>query len=174
MTPSPSVTIGPSPLRILGKILIVSVATTAFAAAFVVIFGLLGHVWLVLHAEGVVAWTAAACGCFCVIAVLGALILRRPRIEIGPDGFVDQGIAGCRSRRWGDIQGGFVVTRFYLQSVVAYRLTDAFKESAKFKPTLSLPGNDEAILISPELAIGAAELAEILNQWKQVGRGPGR
>jgi hypothetical protein len=55
--------------------------------------------------------------------------------------------------------------------VVAYHLTGAFKESAR-KKFASLAGNDEAILICPELAIRAAELAEVLNRWKQgVPRG---
>jgi hypothetical protein len=51
--------------------------------------------------------------------------------------------------------------------VVAYRLTDTFKESALIKPVASLAGNDEAILICGELAIGAGELADVLNRWRQ-------
>jgi hypothetical protein len=76
-------------------------------------------------------------------------------------------LLGHRSRRWSDIEGSFVVIRVGLQSVIAYRLTGAFKASARIRPAPSLAGNDEAILICGELAMGAGELVEVLNRWKQ-------
>ena len=104
--------------------------------------------------------------------MLGAVIWARPRVEIGPDGFVDYGIVGHRSRLWNDIEGSFTVIRVGwpiavgLRPVVAYRLNETFKKSARIKPVASLEGNDEAILICGELAIGAGELADLLNRWK--------
>jgi hypothetical protein len=139
--------------------------------------GLLGRVplplWLWSHRWLVVACTAVLVACYCGLAVLGAALWARPRVEIGPDGFVDYGVVGRRARCWGDIQGEFTVIRvgwpvgLRPRPVVAYRLTDAFKQSARVRPLNSLAGNDEAILICGELVIEAGELADVLNRWKQ-------
>jgi hypothetical protein len=113
--------------------------------------------------------------CYCGIAVLGAVSWARPRVEIGPDGFVDYGIVGHRSRRWSDIKGSVTVIRVGwpigvgLRPVVAYPLTDAFKESARIKPVASLAGNDEAVLICGELAIGAGGVGR-RSQPMEAGR----
>jgi hypothetical protein len=181
MIPPATVTVGPSPLKILGSVAIASVAITVGVTILVVFLELLAAVgllgllavspWLWSYRWMIIACTAALVACYCGIAVLGAVIWARPRVEIGPDGFVDYGIVGHRSRRWSDIKGSFTVIRVGwpigvgLQPVVAYRLTDAFKESARIKPVASLAGNDEAILICGELAIGAEELADVLNRW---------
>jgi hypothetical protein len=170
-------TVGPSPLKILAKLAIVSGATTGGVTILVVFLELLAAVGLLgvlavppelwSYRWIIIACTAALTACYCGIAVLGAIIWRRPRVEIGPDGFVDYGILGHRSRRWSDIEGSFTVIRFGWGRVVAYRLTDTFKESARINPIASLAGNDEAILICGELAIAARELADVLNRWKQ-------
>jgi hypothetical protein len=181
MIPPATVTVGPSPLKILGSVAIASVAITVGVTILVVFLELLAAVgllgllavspWLWSYRWMIIACTAALVACYCGIAVLGAVIWARPRVEIGPDGFVDYGIVGHRSRRWSDIKGSFTVIRVGwpigvgLRPVVAYRLTDAFKESARIKPVASLAGNDEAILICGELAIGAEELADVLNRW---------
>jgi hypothetical protein len=171
MTPPASLTVGPSPLKILGKVTIAAVAGTAGVCIFIVFMACSGNQWPLSNASIIIPCTAALFACYCGIAVLGAIIWGRPRIEIGPDGFVDHGILGHRLRRWSDIEGDFAVIRvglqFGLQSVVAYHVTSAFKESARIKPIRSLAGYDEAILIGGELAIGARELAEVLNRWKQ-------
>jgi hypothetical protein len=162
----------------LGELALASVAGTAGASIMVVFLGLLAHPWFLSNAGLIIACAVALLVCCCAIAVLGALLSGRPRVEIGPDGFTDYGILGHRSRRWSDVEGSFTVIRvgwpiaIGRRPVVAYRLTGAFKESARIKPIASLAGNDEAILICPELAIGAGELAEVLNRWKQgVPRG---
>ena len=168
MTPSTPVTVGPSPLKILGKVAIASIGITVGVPILIVLVGFLNQApWLLSHVWIITACTAALVTCYCGVAVLVAIISGQPRVEIGPDGFVDHGVLGHRLCRWSDIEGDFAVIRVGLQSVVAYRLTDAFKESARIKPIPSLAGNDEAILICGELAIGAGELAEVLNQWKQ-------
>jgi hypothetical protein len=129
--------------------------------------------WLWSYRWIIVGCTAAIVACCCGIAILGAVLWTRPRIEIGPEGFVDYGVIGHRWRSWSDIEGSFTVIRVGwpfsvgLQPVVAYRLTEAFKDLARIKPVASLAGNDEAILICGELAIGAGELADFLNRWKQ-------
>jgi hypothetical protein len=181
--PPATVTVGPSPLKVLGSVAIASVAISVGVTILVVFLELLAAVgllgllavppWLWSYRWIITACTAALVACYCGIAVLGAVIWSRPRVEIDPDGFVDYGIVGHRSRRWSDIKGSFTVIRVGwptgvgLRPVVAYRLTDAFKESARIKPVASLAGNDEAILICGELAIGAEELADVLNRWKQ-------
>jgi hypothetical protein len=167
MIPPALVTVGPSPLKVLGKLAIAAVAITVGASILVVFVGSLAAPWLLSHAEIIIACTAALLACCCGVAVPGAAVWGRPRVEIGPDGFVTRGVIGNRSRRWSDIEGSFTVIRVGLQSMVAYRLTDAFKESARIQPSASLAGNDEAILFCGELAIGAGELADVLNRWKQ-------
>ena len=167
MTPPASVTVGPSPLKILGTLAIVAIAGTVGVYLVVMFLPFLTGPWLRLHAQVIIVGTAATLVCYCVLAVLGAVIWRRPRVEIGPEGFVDYGTVGHRSRRWSDIEGAFVVIRSGWRSVVAYRLTDAFKQSTPIKPLASLAPNDEAILVCGELTLGARELADVLNQWKQ-------
>jgi len=178
-----TLTVGPSPLKVLGSVAIATVAITGGLTILVVLLELLAAArllgvlpmpaWVWSSRWTIVAWAAALVACYRGVAVLGAVIWARPRIEIGPDGFADYGVLGHRSRRWGDIVGGFTVIRvgwpFAVgrQRVVAYRLTHAFKEAARIKPVALLGGYDEAILICGELAIGAGELAEVLNQWKQ-------
>ena len=167
MSPPAPVTVGPSPLKILGKIAIASVAVTVGVAVFVVVWGSFVAPSLLSHARVILICTVAVLACYCGLAVLGAAVWRRPRVEIDPGGFTDYGIVGRRSRRWGDVEGGFVVIRASVQLVVAYRLTGAFKESTRITPLASLKGYDEAILVAGELALGARELAELLNQRKQ-------
>ncbi|HEY7119953.1 MAG TPA: hypothetical protein VH475_25415 [Tepidisphaeraceae bacterium] len=188
MIPPATVTVGPSPLRIFAGIAIASVAITVgltIVVAFLELLaavGLLGFlpvpIWLWSHRWVIVACMAAVLACYCGIAVLVTAMTGRPRLEIGADGFVDYGIVGRRSRRWSDITGSFTVIRvgwpigLGMRRVVAYRLTDACKESARIKPIGSLGENDEAILICPELTMGATELADLLNRWKQGVPGP--
>jgi hypothetical protein len=166
MTPQSSVTIGPSLLKIFGSATIASVAIAVGVAVLFLFVAFLTTDEVLSYAWVIAVGTAVLVGGFYGIAVVGAVFLGRPRIEIGADGFVDHGIAARRSRRWSDIKGDFAVIRVGLQLVVAYRLTDDFKEILRLKPIPSLAGYDEAILICGDLAIGAAELADILNQWK--------
>jgi len=168
----PAITVGPRPLKILGELALVSIAGTAGVSILVVFLGFLTHPWFLSNAWTIIACAAAILVCWCVIAVLGAFLWGRPRVEIGPEGFTDYGILGHRSRRWSDIDGNFTVIgvgwpfAVGRRRVVAYRLAGAFKGSARGKSAW-LAGNDEAILICPELTIGAEQLAEVLNRWKQ-------
>jgi hypothetical protein len=165
-----TMTVGPSPLKILAATAFAAVAGTAGAAILVVFLGFLQTPWLLLHFQAIIVCTAAALVAFSAFAVFGSIRWVRPRVEIGPEGFVTYGMAGRRPRRWSDIEGDFAVLRVGWRKAVVYRLTDAFKASAPvapLKPTHSLAGNDEAILFCEELALGARELAEVLNQWKR-------
>ncbi len=166
MVPAISVTVGPSPLKILGKLAIGSVAFTAVVGILILFMGFLGSAWILSLAWIILICTVALLACYCAIAVIVAGLCGLPRVEIGADGFVDYGIVGHRSRRWSDIEGSFVVIRVGLQRVVAYHLTAAAKESIRLMPGTSLRGYDEALLICGELEMGTAQLAEVLNQWK--------
>jgi hypothetical protein len=166
VTPQTSITFGPSLLKIFGSVTLASIGITVGVAVLVLLVALLTTDEVLSYAWVIAVGTAVLVGGFYGIAVAGAVFFGRPRIEIGLDGFVDHGIAARRSRRWSDIKGDFAVIRVGLQLVVAYRLTDDFKEILRLKPIPSLAGYDEAILICGDLAIGAAELAEVLNQWK--------
>jgi hypothetical protein len=169
MTPANSVTISPNPFKILRNVALVSVATTAATAVLVVFLGFFTVPWFLSHFWTIMNCTAALLVGYCGLATFGAMIWSRPRVEIGPEGFVIQGTVGRRARYWRDIDGSFTVVRKGLQAAVAYRLTGVFKEAARMKPGPSLAGNDEVILICGELEIGAGKLAEVLNQWKQSG-----
>jgi hypothetical protein len=156
----------------LAEVALLSVVIFVGACIMIVFLGLAAHRWFLSNALIIIACTAAILVCFCAIAPVGAIVWHRPRVEIGLDGFADYGILGHRSRRWSDVEGNFTVIQvgwpFAVGSrhVVAYRLTSAFKDAAR-KKFASMSGNDEAILICPELAIKAEELAKVLNQWKQ-------
>jgi len=116
----------------------------------------------------IVAWIAALLACFCVFAVVCTILRGRPRVEIGPDGFVTQGAFGRRPRRWTDIKGDFAAVKVGFQTVVAYRLTDAARESDRVKPVAPPAGYDDAIAFCGELSIGARELADVLNRRRQA------
>src|SRR5437588_13127170 len=115
MTSPASVTVGPGALKVVGSSAIAFVAITAGATILVMFLELLAAVgllgllglppWLWSYRWMIIACTAALVACYCGMAVLGAIIWARPRVEIGPDGFVDYGILGHRSRRWSDIEG---------------------------------------------------------------------
>jgi hypothetical protein len=132
----------------------------------VALVGFVASPWLLSSAWAIIGCTAALLAGYCGAATLGAVVCRRPRVEIGPDGFVTYGLVGHRSRRWTDIEGRFAVIRVGLQSAVAYRLAGDLKESARIRPATSPAGSDETILICGELAMGAGQLADVLNQWK--------
>jgi hypothetical protein len=178
-----TVTIGPSKRKITRGLIVASVAIVGGLTLLVLILeylagvGLLGllpvppRLWA--RRWAIVGGLSTLFAGYRGAAWLGAVIWNRPRIEIGPDGFVDYGVIGRRSRRWGDIEGEFAVIRvgwpFAVgsQPVVAYHLTDVFKASTTIQPLESLSGYDEAILICIELSAGAGELADLLNRWKQ-------
>jgi hypothetical protein len=183
MSSSATVTIGPSPRKIIGGIVVASMAILGgltilvLALEFLASVGLLGllpvspRLWA--RRWAIVGGLATLFAGYRGVALLGTMAWGRPRVEIGPDGFADYGVIGRRSRRFLDIEGSFTVIRvgwpFAVgwQPVVAYRLTDAFKASTRIRPLDFLPGYDEAILVCGELAIGAAELADLLNDRKR-------
>ena len=56
--------------------------------------------------------------------------------------------------------------------VVAYRLTDAARgPGAAARPNPSLAGNDKAIMVCNELAVGPSELADLLNAGSAAAPG---
>jgi hypothetical protein len=160
-------TVGPSPLKVLVGTAMVTVLATVGACILILFTACLGNPWPLLHARWIVVCTAAAFAGFSGFAVLGALVWARPRVEIGPDGFVTQGFLGRRPRRWEDVDGDFAAVRSGWQRVVAYRITAAARARAGPRPSNSPKGYDEAILFCTELSIGARELADLLNRWKR-------
>jgi len=158
MSSSDIETVGPSPLKLLGTMGLGGLGMTAGMAMLSV--GLFGLNWLRSSGWMFVAVVAAVAGC----AFLAALLGRRPRVEIGPDGFVVRPLFGGKTRRWSAIDGDFVEIKVGFGRGVGYRLTRAFKESAGIKPTTLFAGNDEAI--SGAFAVPIGRLVELLNQAK--------
>ena len=68
---------------------------------------------------------------FMLVSLLLAITRDVPRVEIGPDGFVLCLLGTRRSRRWADVEGGFVVRGTALGRDVAYRVTEAFKKKSE-------------------------------------------
>lgn len=178
-----ALTVGPSPRKILKSVAIGTIALTGGVAMLAGLLellaaaGLLGLVgvpaWLWSARWSIVAWTAAVAAGYRTVALAGAVLLARPRLEIGPDGFIEYGVVGRRARRWTDINGPFNLVRvgwpvgIFPQPAVAYRLTGACKASTRITPIAALGENDEGILTCGELEIGAEELADLLNRWKK-------
>jgi hypothetical protein len=183
MSPPDTLTVGPSLLKIVGGVTLATLAICVVLVALVFVLeylanaGLLGllpvPLWVWSHRWAIVGWTSLALASYRGIAVLGALLWSRPRIEIDSNGFTDYGVVGKRSRRWTDIEGRFSLIRIGFpfavgwQQVVAYRVTNECKTAAMIKPLDFLAGNDEAILICGELTLSAVELADVLNRCKQ-------
>jgi len=131
----------------------------------VVLLSVFGLNWVASTGWIIIALVGCSFGALALLALTG----RRPRVEIGPDGFVARVPFGSRSRRWSDIEGGFVVIKVGVAEGMGCRLTRVFKESAGIKPTTLFAGNDEAISGGYEIPIG--ELAELPNHHK--GRATG-
>jgi hypothetical protein len=171
MAQSNSVTVNLNSLKLLGTLALGCLLITGGVAGVLlglslVLLGLnwfLSAGWVISVVTGVLV--ASCCGTL----VLVAIIVRRPRVEIGPDGFVLRQLVGSRSRSWSDIEGSFVIIKVGLSKSVGYRLTQVFKESAGIKPTTLFAGNDEAI--GGALDIPIDELAELLNQRKRPAPG---
>jgi hypothetical protein len=167
VTPANVVTVGPSPLKLFGMVALGGLMVAAgLSGVLLALFGLnwlLSSGWVVAAAAG-----GVVAGCGGALALAGA-VGNRPRVEVGPEGFVLRTLFGSRSRRWADVEGDFEVLKIGLSEWVGYRLTRAFKESARVKPTKLLAGNDEAIVGAYGVPIG--ELAELLNQHKHRASG---
>jgi hypothetical protein len=146
---STTVIVGPAPLKLFAKLLLGFLAMLAGVAA---LFGL---------SATSVSILAGICG----LLFVGVLVAGRPRVEIGPAGFVAATLTSSRTRRWGDVDGNFVVFRSGLNYMVGYRLTEACKQSIGFKPTTLFDGNDEAI--SGIFRLSIAELSALLNEYKE-------
>jgi len=170
MTESNSITINPSLPRALVKLALLAIASTVAAAILVPAFGyfLLPPLWA--HKETVIICFAAFMAFWVLLGAIVIPIGHRPRVEIGPDGFVTQGIVGRRTRRWSDVAGEFTVVTVKWQRHVAYRLTREFKESTPPSPSAAMAGYDEAIIFCGELSIDAQQLADLLNHWKENAR----
>jgi hypothetical protein len=172
MATSNIVTVGPDALKLLGTLvygglgITGGIAGTLLGIALILdgIFGL-SMGWLLSSGWVILAATGALVLCCSGPIFLAAVIWRRPRVEIGPEGFVARNAFGSRSRRWSDIEGSFVVIKVGLSKSVGYRLARVFKESARIKPSTLFAGNDEVIGGAYDIPIG--KLAELLNQYKE-------
>lgn len=165
--PANVVTVYPHTLRLLVLQVLAAAVVTGSVAG--VLLGVFGHDWLMSSGRVVVALVGAVVACFCGALVSIAAFGGRPRVEIGPEGFVTRTAFGSRTRRWGDIEGEFVVIRLGPLRGVGYHLTPAFKESARTKPTTAFAGNDEAI--SGVYRVPVGELVALLNEHKRRSSG---
>lgn len=163
MKPSDVVFIGPSPLKLLGTM---GLGGLGIIVGFVLLSeGLFGR-WLLLSYGWLIVGLV---GGLVISFYVWALLRRRPSVELGPDAFVAKSLFGSRTRRWDEVEGDFVVIQLGWSRAIGYRLTTAFKEAAKIKPTTLFAGNDEAI--SGSYTSSIHQLVELLNQHKRAALG---
>jgi hypothetical protein len=156
-------TIGPNWRKLLVALLVGGLALTA-GISLVLLKGLgvdrLGASWWM-----VVAVVGGVVGCCVGALVLAAIVGQRPRVEMGPNGFVVRRVFGSYSRSWDDVEGEFEVIKIGHGKAVGYRLTEEHKRWAGIKPTSLFAGKDEAM--SGELRVTMEELAALLNEHKR-------
>jgi len=163
-----SVTVGPSPLKLLVALLIACLWGAFAAALFVLVLAL--KRWQ-LHIPQDLRWTNVGTAAALTACGVGALIMliwltQKPRVEIGPDGFVSRTLFRTRTRRWCDVDGDFAVVRIGFLRAVAYRLTPDVKKTVGAKPSPLLQGYDEDI--TGAYAVSLRELARLLNEQKRL------
>jgi hypothetical protein len=160
MTQPGTVTVPPSPLRLLGTLLVGNLLMAA---------GILG---VSLGLVGVGTWTAVACAgvaALTTLLYLVACLRRRPRVVLTPDGFVAEKLFGRDARRWDEIDGPFAVIRIGWGEAVGYKLTPACRARTRKKSPPGLSGYDGAVAGSA-LPCSAGELAELLNEHMRGAR----
>jgi hypothetical protein len=168
MTASNLISVGPNPLKLIGTQVLGGIGVTG--GITLVLLSIFGLNWLLSSGWAIVAVTGALVACACGTMALAAIIGRKPRVDIGPDGFLVRAVFGSRWRRWSDIEGNFTVIKIGWVKAVAYHLTTAYKTRVGRKPTSRLSGYDDAIFGAFQLA--AEELAELLNAQKRQNSPP--
>src|SRR5262245_24391076 len=142
-----STVIGPSPAKLVRMFVTGSLWLTLALAGIVagLGFSFFGSDWLASSGWVIIAVGAGVAVCAFGALCLGGAIARKPRVEIGPEGFVVRTLSWSRPRRWSDIEGEFTVFKIASLEGVGYHLTAPFKEASGIKPPRSLGGNDEAV-----------------------------
>lgn len=103
----------------------------------------------------------AALSLFLALNFLAAVVRRRPRVEITPEGFTVYKLFGQESRRWDEIHGEFVVIPVGWTKAVGYKINPATAGQTSRKPAAALQGNDAGI--SGAFALSPEALADLLN-----------
>ena len=144
MVASSPVVVPPSRLRLLAVLLV----GVCIAVGQERLFGL-GPVFLVIY---------CALGGLYVLLFVVAIVRRRPRLVITPEGFTLYKIFGKESRKWEEVQGDFAVITIGWQRAVGYNLTAKHKARVGNKPTSLFSGYDAAV--SGAFGLPAEQLAE--------------
>jgi hypothetical protein len=150
-----TVTVPPSPRRMLGLLAGGSLGVVVAAVALSLAFCGLGPATAWASAAGV-GLGAALCG---VAAARG-----RPRVVITPRGFTVHKVFGSESRDWGEIDDEFAAVRVGWAEAVGYNLTPAAK--ARAGGAAPRFGGYDAAILGP-YRLPAGELAGLLNEHKR-------
>jgi hypothetical protein len=156
MTEAVDVVVPPSVSRVL--------ATTSLGA-----LGMVGGLFLIFGPGSVLLAGVTGVGGLAVLAVVVAVVRRRPRVAITPAGFTVHKLFGDDARAWEDVQGPFAVIRLGLGRAVGYRLTAEYKARTGRRPTTQFSGYDAAI--AGAFALPADKLAELLNAHQRAVTG---
>jgi hypothetical protein len=137
-----------------------------------ILFVVVGIVGIAIGLIGLGNWTIVAC----VVAValitvqhVVAALRRRPRLVMTPDGFVLEKLWGRDAHSSSEIEDRFVVIKVGWNQAVAYDLTPEYKARSSKKPSSLYSGHDAA-RVGIALPCSAAELARLLNEYKQRDR----
>lgn len=130
--------------------------------------GMIVGIFLLLGTSFVGQALIATVALLLTLNLLVALVRRRPRIEISPEGFTVLQLYGQQSRRWDAVHGEFVVIPLGWTKAVAYKLSPTAAEQATKKPAPVLQGNDAGI--SGAFALAPEQLAELLNSYARQVR----
>ena len=99
-----------------------------------------------------------------VTFAITSIVLKKPQIELGPDGFVFRSLFATRSRKWSDISGEFTQLKIGMGKHVAYRLKDDIRTALKIKPQAAFGGNDE--VINGYFDLSTEQLVALLNEYR--------
>ncbi len=140
------------------------------ASLLVGVLGVLGGLFLVIGAGKVLDIAAAGVGGLAVLALVVAIVRRRPRVVVTARGFTVLQLFGEESHEWQDVHGQFAVIQIGLGKAVGYNLTADCKARLGKKPTSLFSGYDAAI--SGAFALSAEKLARLLNTHRRTEAGP--
>ncbi len=156
----PAVTVPPSLFRLLRMLVL---------GNLFMVGGIVGMSVGTFGLGSITVWACAAVVGLSIVLYPVAAVRQRPRVVLTPDGFASDKLFGREAHRWEDVDGRFGVIEVGWNKVVAYKLTADYKARVGKKPTSLFSGYDAAL--GGALALSAAELAELLNEYKQRHQG---
>ena len=115
------------------------------SSLLVACLGIVGGLLLILGPGLILTIVAIGVGGLTVLACIVAVVRRRPRLVITPDGFTIYKLFGEHSQKWEDIRGEFSIVKSGWIKVVGYNLTTEYKARIGRNHKVSVPKCDQSI-----------------------------